>query len=643
MDLFEFDELIGGGSYVRCGAASDYKARIDKNIIGIKEAYEHLKSGRPIGWWVKKGYYVVDFDENIDVAEKIINRYNINTLMCRTKKGLHIYFKGGDDVQRVKALLPVGIPCDTRVGEKGYVLLPFGLEGRDFIGKKEIIDIIPEFIAFNTQREPLIGLGDGDGRNESLLRHLMGCKNRGIEDLHTLATVINEEVFSEPMPESEITKILKNVENYEAKDYAINKFLFYSDKNVPIKINARAIVDHLIDQGGLVVLNGEIYKYEQGVFKEHGYAVRDEIKQLINSDLLITDSNIKAVYRLLIDDVRLQVKPNMLNSNSFLVNFKNGVYDLKNQELKAHSQDYLFTIQIPNNYIEASKDLEETLLYKFLKEQALLENDDIDLILDYMAYCMTMFYNLKCFLILYGQSNTGKTVLIRFFEKLIGETNISNLSIQQISERFYPAELYGKLMNSCGDNSSVALDNIENIKKITGGDLIMHEKKGQSPFFFRPFSKLLFSFNQLPLQLEEKSDAFYGRMRIVYMNNVLNLNQKYVDTLLSSVEEIIPHLLNRLPLKIITPSKKSLELVEMLRGDSDSVYSFLKACTIQDPKKEVAKDALYEAYYKFCSKRGREAHKKHQFSRYLRSQGVMSCRLKSDRRSGWKGITLKTS
>lgn len=644
MDLLEFNELIGGGNcYVRCGRANDYKARIDKEIVGIEEAHKHLKSGKPIGWWVKKGYYVLDFDENIDIAYNILRAYDIKTLMCKTAKGLHVYFKGGDGLQRVKAMLPVGIPCDTRVAEKGYVLLPFGLEDRKFIGHKGITDIIPEFIAFNTKRDSLVGLGDGDGRNEALMKHLMGCKNRGVEDLHKLATVINENVFSEPMPADEITKILKNVDNYDKIDYSINKFLFYNSNNLPVKVNARAIVDHLIDRGDMIVLNGEIYRYSDGVYRESGFIVRDEIKHIINSDILITDANIRAVYRLLIDDVRLQVTPDMLNNDNFMLNFTNGVYDLKAKELKEHSKDYLFTIQLPNEYVESSKALEDTHLYKFLKDKALLEEDDIELVLDYMAYCMTRFYNLKSFLILYGQSNTGKTVLIRFFERLIGEKNISNLSIQQISERFYPAELYGKLMNSCGDNSSVALENIENIKKITGGDLIMHEKKGQSPFFFRPFSKLLFSFNQLPLQLEEKSDAFYGRMRIVYMNKVLKLNQEYVDKLLNSVEEIIPHLVARLPVKQITPSKQSLHLVEMLRGDSDSIYSFLKSSTEFEDKGEVSKDKLYEAYYKYCSQRGREAHKKHQFSRYLRSQGIMSCRLKADRRSGWKGIILKKS
>ena len=80
--------------------------------------------------------------------------------------------------------------------------------------------------------------------------------------------------------------------------------------------------------------------------------------------------------------------------------------------------------------------------------------------------------------------------------------------------------------------------------------MIMHERKGKEPFFFVPFAKLLFSFNQMPLQLEEKSNAFYKRMRVLSMNRELYLNNKYVNNLCSndSIEEIIPHLLAMLPL-----------------------------------------------------------------------------------------------
>jgi phage/plasmid-associated DNA primase len=208
--------------------------------------------------------------------------------------------------------------------------------------------------------------------------------------------------------------------------------------------------------------------------------------------------------------------------------------------------------------------------------------------------------------------------------------------------RFYPAQLYSKLLNVCGDNGSLPLSSIENLKKITGGDEIMHEKKGKEPFFFVPFCKLMFSFNQLPLQLEEKSNAFYKRMRILYMNNELFLNNSYVDELVDSVEEVIPYLLSQLPVKEIPRTKKSNKMVEALREDSDSIHAFItKRCKIGEDE-QVFKQALYEQYTQFCFDNGREAHKKHAFMRAMRSQGFIEARDTKTRESIWKGIGFKT-
>lgn len=216
------------------------------------------------------------------------------------------------------------------------------------------------------------------------------------------------------------------------------------------------------------------------------------------------------------------------------------------------------------------------------------------------------------------------------------------MSMHELNMRFYPSQLYGKLLNSCADNKTLPLSSIENLKKITGGDQIMHEKKGKEPFFFTSFAKLLFSFNQLPLQLEEKSNAFYKRMRVLFMNTELFLDNEYVDDLCSdeSIEETIPYLLSLLPLKEIPTTTLSNSCVETLRSDSDSIHAFLTSkCDIQEDL-SVSKDELFQAYADFCVNSGRESHKKHGFMRAMRSNGFKEIRDKN-RRYCWKGVDLK--
>ena len=171
----------------------------------------------------------------------------------------------------------------------------------------------------------------------------------------------------------------------------------------------------------------------------------------------------------------------------------------------------------------------------------------------------------------------------------------------------------------------------------------MYERKGADPFFFVPFSKLLFSFNQLPLQLEEKSNAFYKRMRILHMNNELYLNDEHVNDLCGneSIEQIIPYLLSLLPVMSIPRTAKSNKFVEALRQDSDSIHAFLSKYCVFEEGATVTKSQLYQEYTEFCIRAGRECHKKHGFMRNIRSLGMGEGRDKEMREACWIGIRLK--
>lgn len=642
MKLKEFNSLLGQDSYVRCQG----KERIDPAIVDVESAENHLFSGGTIGWWIRTGYIVVDIDEGKEQALDIIKTLGLKTLMAETPKGIHLYFKTTKDFpQKIGMVLPCGLKCDFRCANKGYVILPFGLKDRKFNKVKEIAEMPLEFTPMANRKESLLGKKEGEGRNATLFAHLMAYKHRGASDkqIQEMAEIINEKVFSEPMEENELQRIVENTKRYPAQPQGDNPYLLYNRKGVPSQPNARAICDYFVNKGDLFVLGGECFQYRDGVYVESSSYVRNSIKEMIAYDPLITNARIMECYRLLIDDTRIQLKSSDLNSNKNLINFKNGVWDIEKGRLIDHDSKYLQTVQIPHSVLEPNNKWKNTKLYDFLVNKVKLDKPEIGMLLDYMAYCLTLDYGLKTFLILYGQSNTGKSVLIRFFETLVGRSNTSSLSMHELNKRFYPAQLYNKLLNSCADNSSLPLSSIENLKKITGGDQIMHEKKGKEPFFFVPFAKLVFSFNQMPLQLEEKSNAFYKRMRILPMPFELNLNNAYVDQLCSreSVEEVLPFLLERLPLSEIPRTEASDKLVESLRQDSDSIHAFISQNCKKGQKYWVPKKSLYDSYLRFCLDSGRTAHKPHSFIRHLRSQGYKEGRKGDSREACWKGIALK--
>lgn len=640
MTLSEFDSLVGQDSYVRCMG----KKRLDQAIVSEHAADNHVFSGGQIGWWVRSGYIVVDIDEGKEQALEIVKRMKLKTLICQTPKGLHLYFKCDKEYpQKVGMVLPFGLKCDFRCANKGYVLLPFGTEGRKFNKCRQIAELPPEFTPMINRKESLLGLKDGDGRNATMFAHLMAFKNRGATDaqIEQVAELINEVVFNDPMEEEELLKIVDNTKKYEAAKQYDNPYLVYSAKGVPTNVNHRAVCDYFVNRGDIFVLGGECYQYREGVYIEASSFVRNTIKDMIAVDNLITQNRIMECFRLICDDVRLQRDTAELNHDKNLINFQNGVWDIEKGELLPHDSKYLQTLQIPHAVGERVK-FKDTRLFKFFKLTG-LPKEDVMMLMKYMAYCMTLDYGLKTFMILCGQSNTGKSVLIRFFETLVGKQNVSSLSMHELNMRFYPSQLYNRLLNSCADNSSLPLSSIENLKKITGGDQIMHEKKGKEPFFFVPFSKLIFSFNQLPLQLEEKSNAFYKRMRILFMNKELFLNNEYVNDLCSEegVSEVIPYLLSLLPVKDIPRTETSDRYVEALRQDSDSIHAFIAKMCTTGPECSVNKEALYEAYCKYCIENGRENTKKHSFMRNMRSQGFKETRHGKSREYMWTGIGLK--
>ena len=104
------------------------------------------------------------------------------------------------------------------------------------------------------------------------------------------------------------------------------------------------------------------------------------------------------------------------------------------------------------------------------------------------------------------------------------------MDIGELDEGVSVAALAGKLANIGDDISDEFLQrrSIATFKKIVTGDRIKAEFKGENPFEFAPYAKLLFSANDIP-RTKDKTGAVLRRMVIIPFNAVFSKDDPDYD------------------------------------------------------------------------------------------------------------------
>ena len=101
--------------------------------------------------------------------------------------------------------------------------------------------------------------------------------------------------------------------------------------------------------------------------------------------------------------------------------------------------------------------------------------------------------------VLVGAPKAGKSTILSVVQDiLLGTENASNISWQNLSERFKSAELFGKLANIFADLPSKNIEDGDMFKVLTGDDMISAERKNKDSFSFKPYARLVFSCNEVP-------------------------------------------------------------------------------------------------------------------------------------------------
>lgn len=468
-------------------------------------SWDAVQRYRSFGTILNQYFVDISFDTN-ERSQKFWDMAEKNNWKCLIFENLengHIHsiwripnnwkFKDGRDKK-----LAVGLIADIH---SGSTYIPLRVDGVDRFPpsfEPDDIDEVPvELFPVNTTID-LEGLQEGDGRNEELFRYILILQSQLGLDEELIRKVLyntNYFIFQEPLSDDELEVILR--------DEAFQKPVFFMDKTF---LFDRFAV-WLKNTYHVVKINNQLHIYQNGIYVEDenlGTVMRENIP------------NIKKNQKTEVLDCLRDITECKTQADARYIAFRNGVLDIVTGQMQPFSSDLVITNQIPWDYNpEAYSELADDTLNKLAcgdqPIRALLE--------ECIGYCFYRANDYKKSFMLTGKGNNGKSTFLDCVKAILGDGNISALDLKELGDRFSTSMMFGKLANigdDIGDDflqgSQVAI-----FKKVVSGNRIKAERKGQDPFEFNPYVKLLFSANDIP-RMKDKTGAVLNRLVIIPFN-----------------------------------------------------------------------------------------------------------------------------
>jgi len=315
-----------------------------------------------------------------------------------------------------------------------------------------------------------------------------------------------------------------------------------------------------------------------------------------------------------------------------------GIYDIETETIEPYTPETIFLTKHPIKPTE--NEPTENPIDKFLNE--VTESQEFTLLLKEIAgYCFYRAMPFQNFFILVGKGANGKSVYLNLLRRALGEENVSNQSLQALSEGgFAIASLYNKNANIFGDLPAKAFQDVGKIKELTGGDTIEANQKFKDYIKFKNHAKLISSCNEVP-ETPDQSDAFFRRAIII--NFPKSFEGKANPYLLQELctEENLWHFfktcVNAFKLAKENNGWIVNETIEKKKDKyvvySNSAVAFCGMALDHDPESNLASEIIYEQYVSYCkSKQVVPKHEIHFFkSLYLHfANKVFKRRLKEN-------------
>ena len=475
-------------------------ARKDAEISDTHETFDSC------GWVLNENELVVDIDcLQKDKIEKIITMFNIKTQIVWTTRGAHFYFKKPQGFKGARKICPLGFEVEFK-HHKNTKAITIKQNGElRTIENEGIREDLPEIFHTRKVLKPLLGLDEGDGRNNLLFAHRM--KIYELKQWQPILRFINNHVFAEPLSEDEFQNITRDVQ-IDAK-----------------KISEPEVASILIAKYKIVQHLGKLYWHENNKF----ITDEDRFKRLLFAEIGHQKSR---YFEEIVKQMKIQA-PIADQSKAFDIKLQNGI--LRDGEF--HEVDFKeftpYSIDIP--YDPDAPPVE--LVDEYIDQLTEGEPEYKQFLFEILAHPLVVDKEFKRllakFFIFVGDGGNGKGTLLLIIRRILGYQNCSGLSIKQMVDERYFGTLQNKLVNLGDDIQDEAINNeqMKILKNISTCDFVATRNLFEMSKEVELTLSLIFTSNHV-LKSFEKGESYKRRVQWCPMfSKPFRKDKRFIDKL----------------------------------------------------------------------------------------------------------------
>ena len=597
-------------------------------ILNDKKPCHEFKDGKGAKTWdevkdfdnvaviVPKGYVVLDFDTTSDaeIMLKLVNALDLKCRVMKTTRGVHCWFKSPEENPKnfIKNRLAIGIYCDRKSGGRNaYVKIKQDGKAREWIKKikSSEMEVVPKWltsISAPSGKFSFKEIGEGSGRNQELFNYIVYLQTKGFnhEEIRQTIQIINDYVFEDPLPDSEIATICRD-EAFKPDDVIAEQIARAEDRKAGFSHNEFG--DQLIQEFKIIEVNGVLYVYEDGYYQADDRIIENKMIELYPGILQRQRTEVLAYIR-----IKTHVNATDLKVNPYVINLKNTRLDIRSGECLEFTPEAIEFDRIPVVYDPSAycADLDKMLNRVFLGDREVIN------LFEEMLGAVLLKHNRyqKAFLF-YGNGSNGKSTILDLIKTFLGGRNYSAIALEKVTDRFNTAELENKLANIGDDVDNVTLKDTGTLKKLFSGNAIMVERKGERPYTIEPYATHIYSCNAIPRSFD-KSDGFYRRWLLIPFNARFSVDDEDYDPMIGdkiTEPTALSYLLNigiRGAQRLIrkghfTEPQSVKDALEAYKADNSTALSWIEDKELtEDYFLEKPRDVIYSEFSDWCKVSG---------------------------------------